>query len=68
MSQSEDKFLIISVPKTRKNNKSKHYVVVTKEQEEGTAFIIGNTAFNAEVRAISSSYSDAEKIVDNLLQ
>lgn len=67
MNQPEDKFLIISVPKTKRNSKSKHYVVVAKEEDEGTAFIIGGAAFYAEVRAISNSYEEAEKIVDNLL-
>lgn len=68
MSQSVDKFLIISVPKTRLNAKSKHYVVVTQKEESGTAFFIDGSVFNAEVRAITTSYEEAEKIVDNLLQ
>lgn len=67
MSQSEDKFLIISVPKTKHNKKAKHYVVVTKKEKDGTAFVIGNTAFHAEVRSISTNYEDAEQIVNNLI-
>lgn len=67
MSQLEDNFLIISIPKTKYNNKSKHYVVLTSNNQTDTSLVIGKLTVYGAVRAISNYYTEAEEIVKNLL-
>lgn len=58
--------VILSKPKTNKNQYEKHYVIRTLPANAPSGIIIGNALVAGSLQAITDTYDEAEQVIRNL--